>query len=223
MFEQELEMEKRNSSIIPLLLIVTLIVGIAGISLYFVLDSRRVLTTAEAGPVVVASIERQLPVTVRFTIGSLDIASDQSPHDPQYRLLEKEGYLTVGKEAKGKIAVGLTAKGEAWLAEIAGVKKSKNADNNEEYIVPLAQRKLVEIGQITMLSPAKAAVEYSWKWETTKAGDLFDAAGPAVKAFGTWDRQTLIDKYGANFYHAAPTKVTVLLVKRASGWETSNG
>jgi hypothetical protein len=88
--------------------------------------------------------------------------------------------------------------------------------------VPLAQRKLAEIGKITMLGPSKAAVEYSWKWETTKAGDLFDAAGPAVKAFNTWDRSTLIDKCGANFYHAAPTKVTVLLVEGAKGWETSN-
>ena len=36
MFEQELELEKRSSSIVPLLLIVTLIVAIAGVSLYFV-------------------------------------------------------------------------------------------------------------------------------------------------------------------------------------------
>ena len=41
-----------------------------------------------------------------------------------------------------------------------------------------------------------------------QGGDLFDAAGPAVKAFNTWDRSTLIDKYGANFYHdPAPTRV----------------
>lgn len=51
MFEQELELEKRSSSIVPLLLIVTLIVAIAGVSLYFVLESRRVLTTAEVSPV----------------------------------------------------------------------------------------------------------------------------------------------------------------------------
>ena len=60
----------------------------------------------------------------------------------------------------------------------------------------------LEIGKITMLTPSKAIVEYTWKWETNQAGDLFDAAGPAVKAFNTWDRSTLIDKYGANFYHA---------------------
>jgi len=223
MFEQELEMEKRSSSVVPLLLIVTLIVGIAGISLYFVVESRRVLTAEEARPVVAASIERQLPATLRLTTGLLDTSADLSPRDQQYRLLEKEGYLQIGKETKGKIPVTLTPKGEALFAEVAGVKKSKNSDNNDEYIVPLGQRKLVEIGKITMLGPSQAAVEYSWKWEATKVGDLFDAAGPAVKAFNTWDRSVLIDKYGANFYHAAPTKVTVLLVKMANGWQPSNG
>jgi hypothetical protein len=222
MFEQELELEKRSSSIIPLLLIVTLIVAIAGVSLYFVLESRRVLTSAEVSPVVLASIEGQAPATLHFATGLLKWEVDQKPRDPHYRLLEKEGFLKIGKDSNGKTPVALTAKGQAWLVEMAGVKKSKNKDNNDEYAVPLAQRKLAEIGKIAMLSPSKATVEYSWKWQTTKAGDLFDAAGPAVKAFNTWDRSTLIDKYGANFYHAAPTKVAVLLVRGAKGWEISN-
>ncbi|MGA9530076.1 MAG: hypothetical protein WBS24_18325 [Terriglobales bacterium] len=222
MFEQELELEKRNSSVIPLLLIVTLIVAIAGISLYFVLESRRVLTTAEASPVVQASIERQAPVTITITTGLLKTEADQNPRGPHYRLLDKDGILKLGKDTNQKTPVTLTAKGEAWLTEIPGVKKSKNKDNNDEYTVPLAQRKLAEIGKIAMLSPTRAAVEYSWIWQTTKAGDLFDAGGPAVKAFNTWDRSTLIDKYGANFYHAAPTKVTILLVKGDKGWEPSN-
>lgn len=222
MFEQELELEKKSSSIVPLLLIVTLIVAIAGVSLYFVMESRRVLTTAEASPVVLASLEKQAPPTLHFATGLVKSEVDQKPHDPHYRLLEKEGYLKIGKDTSYKTPVSLTPKGEAWLAEIAGVKKSKNNDGNDEYVVPLAERKLVEIGKITMLSPSKATVEYSWKWDTTKAGDLFDAAGPEVKGFNTWDRSTLIDKYGANFYHAAPVKVTVLLVKDVKGWEISN-
>jgi len=222
MFEQELELEKRTSSIVPLLLIVALIVAIAGVSLYFVLESRRVLTSAEVSPVLLASIEGQTPVTLHFATGVLKSQADQRPHDPQYRLLEKEGYLKIGKDVNWKTPVALTSKGEAWLAEIPGVKKSKNKDDNDEYAVPLAERKLAEIGKITMLSPSKATVEYSWKWQTTKGGDLFDAAGPAVKGFNTWDRSTLIDKYGANFYHAAPTKVTVLLERDAKGWAISN-
>jgi hypothetical protein len=222
MFEQELELEKRSSSIVPLLLIVTLIVAIAAVSLYFVLESRKVLSSAEISPIVLASLERQAPATLHFATGLLQTDIEQQPHGPQYRLLEKEGYLKLGKDVKFKTPVALTSKGEAWLGEIPGVKKSKNKDDNDEYVVPLAQRKLAEIGKITMLSPSRATVEYSWKWETTKAGDLLDAAGPAVKAFNTWDREMLIDKCGANFYHQAPTKVTVLLVRGAKGWEISS-
>jgi hypothetical protein len=222
MFEQELELEKRTSSIVPLLLIVVLIVAIAGVSLYFVLQSRKVLTSAEVRPVLLATIEGQAPVTLHFATGMLKSVVDQKPRDPHYRLLEKEGYLKIGKDTNWKTPVALTGKGQAWLADIPGVKKSKNKEDHDEYAVPLAERKLAAIGKITMLSPSKATVEYSWKWQTTKAGDLFDAAGPAVKAFNTWDRSTLIDKYGANFYHAAPTKVTVLLVNGPKGWEISN-
>jgi hypothetical protein len=220
MFEQEMELEKKSSSIVPLLLIVSLIVAIAGVSLYFVLESRRVLTTAEATPVVTALMDRQGPAILHFATG--DLKSDQKPRDPNYRLLEKEGFLTIGKDRGSKTPVSLTKQGQAWLAELAGVKEVKNKDGYDEYAVPLAQRKLTEIGKITMLSPSRATVEYSWQWDTNKAGELLDASGPAVKAFNTWDRSTLIDKYGANFYHAAPTKVTVLLVKSDKGWGLSN-
>ena len=222
MFEQEIELEKRTSSIVPLLLIVSLIVAIAGVSLYFVMESRRVLTTAEATPALQANVESLGPVTLHFATGVLTTSVDQRPHDPHYRLLEKEGYLKIGKDVRYKTPVALTPKGEAWLNSIPGVKKSKDKDNNDQYAVPLAERKMGEVGKITMLTPSKATVEYTWKWETTKGGDLFDASGPAVKAFNTWDRSTLIDKYGANFYHAAPTKVIALLVKGASGWSISN-
>jgi hypothetical protein len=222
MFEQELELEKRSSSIVPLLLIVSLIVAIAGVSVYFVLESRKVLSVAEVSPIVQSSIGSIAPVRLHFATGVLKSQLDQKPHDPHYRLLEKQGYLKIGKDVNAKTPVGLTPKGEAWLAQIPGVRKSRTKDNNDEYAVPLAERKLAEIGKINMLSPSKATVEYSWKWGTTKGGELFDAAGPAVRAFNAWDRSTLIDKYGASFYHSAPTKVTVLLVKDAKGWEISN-
>jgi len=222
MFEEQLELEKKTSSFIPLLLMVGLIVAIAGVSLYFVMESRKVLTSAEATPVVRTSLEGMGPATLHFATGVLTPETAQNAQDADYRLLEKEGYLKIGKEVKGKTPVALTPQGEAWLNDIPGVKKSTNADNNDEYAVPLAERKLVDVGKITMLSSGRATVEYSWKWVTTKGGDLFDAEGPAVKAFNTWDRSTLIDKYGANFYHAAPKTVTVLLVKDEGGWRVSN-
>ncbi len=215
MFEQEIELEKKSSSILPLLLMVTLIVGIAGVALYFVLWSRTTLTTAEVTPIVLAALERQGPATLHFSAGEVE---DQTPVDPRYRLLEKAGYIKMGKAEGRKTPVSLTPSGQAWLASVAGVKEKKT-DDGTEYTVPLAQRKLVELGKVTMLSPLKASVDYSWKWETTKAGELLDASGPAVKAFNTWDRSTLIDKFGAAFYHEDPTRITILLGKRDNGWE----
>jgi hypothetical protein len=221
MFEQELEMEKKSTSIFPLLLLVALIVGIVGVSLYFVAESRTVLSTAEARPVVLALLDGQDPAAVHFKTGSIPAEASDKLREPHYRLLEKEGYLKIGKASASKTPVSLTPAGQALLAEIAGVKQSKDKDGNDEYTVPLAQRKLVAMGKITMLSPSKAAVEYTWKWEPTKAGDLFDAAGAAVRGFNTWDRTTLIDKYGANFYHAGPTKAVVALVKIDKSWQVA--
>ncbi len=215
MFEQELEMEKKSSSILPLLLMVSLIVAIAGVAIYFVLWSRTTLTTADVSPIILAAMERQGPATLHFSTGKVE---DQTPIDPRYRLLEKAGYIKLGKADGRNTPVSLTPDGQAWLASIAGVKEKKTDDGNE-YTVPLAQRKLIEVKKVTMLSPMKASVDYSWKWETTKAGDLLDASGPAVKAFNTWERSTLIDKFGAAFYHADPTNITILLGKRDNGWE----
>jgi hypothetical protein len=38
-----------------------------------------------------------------------------------------------------------------------------------------------------------------------------------VKNFSTWDRATLIKSYGVDFYNAAPTKVSILLVEKDNG------
>jgi hypothetical protein len=219
MFEQELAMEKKSSSIIPLLLIVGLIVGIVGVSLYFVVESRKVLSTADATPIVQALLNGQKPATLHFETGNIKADESEKLREPHYRLLAKEGYLKIGKQSASKTPVSLTPQGQAFLAEIAGVKQSKNKDGNDEYAVPLGQRKLVQVSKVTMLSANKAVIEYSWKWEPTKAGDLLDAAGPAVKQFNTWERTTLIDKYGATFYHGDPTKVVVTLAKNYYGWK----
>jgi len=218
MFEQEIEMEKRSSSIVPLLLIVGLIVAIVSAALYFVIQTQKKLTPAEATSVIKGILDSQTPATVRFTTGLVKASTNDKPHDPHYRLMENAGFLKIGKDVKEKTPVTLTPKGQAFLADVVGVKTEKDKEGNDEYVVPLGRRKLVEVSKVTMISPLKAAAEYTWRWEPTKAGDLFDAAGPAVKAFNTWDRSSLIDKYGANFYHEPPTKVTLLLVKTTNGW-----
>jgi hypothetical protein len=72
-----------------------------------------------------------------------------------------------------------------------------------------------------MNGPERATVEFSWKWDPNKFGNLLDASGSLVKSFNTWDRATLIDKYGANFYHAEPTKMALVLVKTPKGWQVA--
>ena len=65
--------------------------------------------------------------------------------------------------------------------------------------------------------------EFAWGWEPNKMGDMLDAAGPQVKSFTTWDRGTLIDKYGVKFYHGDPSKSTMAFVRGDKGWQISRG
>ena len=100
-------------------------------------------------------------------------------------------------------------------------KSQDEKDKTDLYTIPVAQRRLVEITKITMQSPSRAQVEYTWKWETNKMGELLDASGPMVKSFNTWDRATLIQKYGANFYGEGPTRVVLAMVKGDKGWHVA--
>ena len=220
MFEQELEMEKRNSSVVPLLLIVVLILSIVGVAVFYLLQSRQVLSQGEAQEVVVASLKNMGPVTIHFETGLVKASVEEKPRDPNYRLLEKAGLVTLGKDDKGwRTPVTLTPKGRDLFASLPGVTKSKDKDGADIYVVPIADRKLAGISKITMTGTGRATVEYSWKWGTNQLGELFDASGSLVKSFNTWDRATLISKYGANFYHAEPTKVALTLAKGDKGWQ----
>src|ERR1700739_3566876 len=132
MFEQEIEMEKKSSSIVPLLLIVVLIVGIVGVSLYFVVESRKVLSTAEATPIIQALLEGQRIPVLHVETGNLKDSAAEKVHEAYHRLLEKEGYLRIKKESASRMAVALTPQGQALLAEIPGVKESKTKDGYKE-------------------------------------------------------------------------------------------
>ena len=225
MFEQELEMEKRNSSVVPLLLIVTLILVIVGVSGYYVLQSRKVLTNQEAAEVAVSVLKLQGPATVRFHTGIIKSSIDDKPHDPHYRLLEKAGLVRVGKDSgtyKTITPIELTDQGKRLLEDIPGVTKGSEKDGTQIYSVPLADRKLIAVTKVTMVNPTVALVDITWKWEPNKLGNLFDASGSMVKAFNTWDRATLIQKYGADFYHGDPTRVTLSMTKGDNGWQIAN-
>jgi hypothetical protein len=222
MFEQEIELEKRESSVVPLLLIVVMILAIVGLAGYYVWQNKQVMSTADAGSVVSASLKAQGPAVVRFHTGMVKASVNEKPEDPHYRLLEKAGLLKRGKLTGRTYPIVLTSQGEKLLAEIPDVEKTKEKDNTDLYVVHLAERRLAEISKITMLSPERARVEFSWRWEPNKLGNLFEASGSLVKSFNTWDRSTLIDKYGANFYHGEPTKVALVLVKTPSNrWQVA--
>jgi hypothetical protein len=222
MFEQELEMEKRESSIVPLLLIVAMILLILGIAGYYVMQSRKVLSMQEATQVAASVLKEQGPATIRFHTGLIKSSVNDNPHGPHYRLLEKAGLVQLGKDQgpyKTDVPVGLTVQGNELLKRIDGVSKATEKDGTEVYLVPVAERRLVNVSNIKMLSPTRATVAITWNWKTNTLGDLLDASGPMVKSFNTWDRATLIQKYGADFYHAAPAEVTLLLAKTDSGWQ----
>ena len=220
MFEQEVELEKRESSVVPLLLIVSMIVLIVGAAGYFVWQNKQVLSTADAGSAITTILHDQGPATVQFHVGMVKPSVNDKPEDPHYRLLEKAGIVKLGKSKDRVYPVAITTDGEKLLAQIPGVSKTREKDGTDLYLVPLAERRLVEISKVTMNSPTRATVLYSWKWEPNKLGNLFDATGSLVKSFNTWDRATLIDKYGANFYHADPTKVQIVLSKSDRGpWQ----
>jgi hypothetical protein len=222
MFEQEIAMEKQQSSIVPLLLIIVLIVSLVGVAVYYVIENRKVLASDEATTLVNASLKSEEPATLRFETGVVTESVDERPHDPHYRLLEKAGLLKIGKDTGRSTAIALTPKGEKLLAEIPGVTKT-SSDASQTYVVPLAGRKLVGTPKVTMTSMGHALVEFTWAWEPNPLGEIFDAAGPEVQSFNTWDRGRLIDKYEVKFYHGAPTKATLACVRGDKGtWEIAN-
>ena len=70
MFEEEIEMEKQQSSVVPLLLVVALVVATVGAAVYFLIQGRQVLTTQEATNLAVEVLKAQGPATVKFHTGA---------------------------------------------------------------------------------------------------------------------------------------------------------
>ena len=222
MFEQEIEMERKSSTVVPLLLILALAGVIIGTVGYWFVQSRKVLTQQDATTVVTSILQAQGPAMLRLHTGTVKSSINEKPRDPHYRLLEKAGMVKVAP-VKGKSEtydITLTPKGEAELTAVPEFQKTKEKDGTFALAVPLARRKLVGVTKVTMNGPSMARVEYTWKWEPTPVGDLFDANGQLIKSFNLWDTQALIEKYGANFYHGDAKKVAVSLVKTEKGtWQ----
>lgn len=220
MFEAEVELEKR-SSFGPLLLVVALLATIVGLIAYVFMQSRQHLAPADAGQVVSSLLRAQGPATVQFHGGMVVASVNDRPTDPHYRLLEKAGLVKIGKQQGRATPIIVTAVAQKEFQAIPDFKQWKDKDGTDVYYVPLAERRLGEISKVTMKSPTIAFVEYTWKWEPNKIGEIFDASGSAVKSFNTWDRATLIQKYGANFYHGEATKASVTLARGDKGWQVA--
>lgn len=221
MFEAEEQIEKQRSFTSPLLLIFLLIVIIGVGAAYFLLKSQKDLTPPEAAAAIGTSLKQHGPATVHFHGGVVLPSVDEKPRDPHYKLLEKAGLVHLQPTTGGGLRVGLTPLGERTFAEFPEFKKFKNPDGTEAFVVPLAERKLIEVSKVTMVGPNEAKVEYTWKWQPNKLGEQFDASGPLVKNFNTWDRSTLIQKYGVDFYKGDPAKAVVTMVRTDKGWKIS--
>jgi hypothetical protein len=103
MFEQEVELEKSRSSMVPLLLIGALIVIIAGAAGYYIWENQRVMNRYEASSLAIAALNAQGPALIRFHTGVITPSVDLKPRDRNYRLLEKAGLLKLGKDREGRL------------------------------------------------------------------------------------------------------------------------
>ena len=225
MFEAEIELEKKESSIIPLLLVLVLaglILGGIGGVVYMVVQTKKGVPEQEVATVIAKALKDEGPAKTHFHTGLVKQNVSEKPLDPHYKVWQKLGVIDY-KLQKDKFSakVDLTDTGEKKFAALNVEKTPDEKGGTTLYVIPLAERKLVSITQIKMDGPSRAIVEYTWKWDPNEFGQAFDASGALVKGFGTYERMALIDKYGAAFYSADPVKTTALLVKKDKGWEVA--
>ena len=217
LFAAEVEMEKKSSYLGVFIMVLALVAVVGGTIFYFVKTAREVLTQPVATVAINNILKAQGEGKVEFSVGTIVASVNEKPNDPHYKLLGKAGILDVKQKSYNTIIASVTPAGHKVLADIPGVEKGKSADGNVTYQVPLATRKLVQIEKITMIKPHLAKVDYSWKWEPNRLGKEFDASGDLVHNFNTWDRGTLIKSYGVDFYSAAPTHASVVLMEAKDG------
>ena len=217
LFAAEIEMERKSGNFMPLVLILGLVIVVGGTIFYFVKGARDVLTVPVATTSINSILNAQGPSTVRFSTGTVVSSLNEKPLDPHYKLLAKAGIITTKPKGYNSLIVALNPAGEKLFSEIQGVQKITNPDKTVTYVVPLAERKLVDVNKVTMIKPHLAQVGYAWKWVPNRLGKEFDASGGLVKSFSTWDRSTLIKSYGADFYNADPTKATIVLMEGNDG------
>ncbi|MGA2904708.1 MAG: hypothetical protein ABSD98_12815 [Candidatus Korobacteraceae bacterium] len=215
LFATELAMENRSHNFLPLLLAAALVLVVGGTIYYFVKSSHEVLSVSAATTTINDIMRGQGPAVTRFSTGTVE--PDNGLQDPQYKLLSRTGVVMTKAKGTAALIVALTGPGDNLLSNIDGVAKVKKSEDRTTYSVPLAERKLVSIDKITLLKPHLAKVDYTWKWVPNRLGQEFDASGSLVKSFSSWERATLIKSYGVDFYSAAPTKTSIVLMEGDDG------
>lgn len=218
MFEEEVKLQKESSYFVPLVLVLVLVAVIVGSIGYWVMP-KKPLSQEQAAAFISEYLNGQGPATVHFHVGVLQPSVDEKIRDPHYRLLEKAAIVKLSKAKADSLNVALTPGGQRELATIKGVVKIKNSDSSDGYTVPLAERRLVTISSVKMTSRDVALVQFTWNWVPNRLGNFFDAAGPQVKSFNTWDRSTLIGKYGVAFYGVDPVQAELTFVRSDKGWK----
>jgi hypothetical protein len=217
LFAAEVEMEKKSSNIGVYIMVIALLAVVGGTIFYFVKTAREVLTTPTATTAINDILKSMPGGNINFSVGTVVSSVNEKPNDPHYKLLAKDGIVTVKQKSYNTIIANLTPAGENVLAQIQGVEKGKNSGGNVTYSVPLAKREIVQIDKITMIKPHLARVDYTWKWVPNRLGKDFDASGTLVHEFNTWDRSTLIKTYGVDFYGAPPTRASVVVMEGKDG------
>ena len=220
MFEAEIELEKKSSSFGPVLFI-ALLVGAIGFGIFYVVhESKKAMTEPEATQILTKILQQKGPSTLHFRTGYVLQTVEEKPFDPHYKLLEKAGLIKTSKK-NGGLQVALTSAGEQVLTGIQGVSRTKRSEGGEAIVVPLAVRKLVAVTKLDVQTPSRAVVNYTWKWEPNKLGEVFDASNSMVSGFSIWDRQTLIKDYGVDFYHADPKAEQFTFLRGNQGWSVA--
>lgn len=221
MFEEEIQLENESKSLsfkspfLYIFLVLLLVIGGIG---YFVYKSDKGLTADDAKPVITNILKARGTAYVKFSVGDVKASVSEKPRDPHYKLLEKLGYVKLASGKGDAVKVTLTPLGESTFKELPEFKKTANSEGVEAVQVPLAHRELVEIKSVTTTSPGNGSVTFVWKWAPNKVGEQFDATSDAVQKFSTWDRSTLINKYGVDFYKQTKTE-TVNMVRGKDGWQ----
>lgn len=221
MFEDELKLEKESKALsfsspfLYIFLVIILIIGGVG---YWMFTQQKDITPDQAKVVLESALKAKGSAVVHFHVGAVKASVDEKPRDPHYKLLEKAGFVKLASAKDGAVMVSLTPLGEGTFAKLPEFQKAKNPDGTEGVVVPLASRELAEVTKVTMTGPNTARVEYTWKWNPNKVGEVFDATGTTVKTFSQWDRATLIKSYGVDFYHEQQ-KGSVNMMRTDKGWK----